>query len=295
MVPAEVLALIEERQKVENWVAKLDDLKADTTPAVFTKVEDDYQSRLAELNTGLAEHHTELQASLEERSALVTKLQAERDEQAESLEEANLRFTVGEFDQPEWDIRREEGEKGLAELDEQLGEEKSAVEELESVIFRMAGAGEGPEATLAGVTAVAAGDALASLEQELEPEEDQEESSSDETVHEEDLEGDEGGASDESTWAEADADPLVAESDTTVEDQAEVEGQDLEEESAEQESVEADIPVATGSGEKGEGFMDELEFLESLSLDEANKFDAVSAMLDEEEQSDGGEAEEQSP
>jgi hypothetical protein len=32
-------------------------------------------------------------------------------------------------------------------------------------------------------------------------------------------------------------------------------------------------------------FMDELEFLESLSLDDADNFDAVSAMLDEE---DGG-------
>jgi len=32
-------------------------------------------------------------------------------------------------------------------------------------------------------------------------------------------------------------------------------------------------------------FMDELEFLESLSLDDADNFDAVSAMLDEDEDS----------
>ena len=34
-------------------------------------------------------------------------------------------------------------------------------------------------------------------------------------------------------------------------------------------------------------FMDELEFLESLSLDDADSFDAVSAMLDEDEDSEG--------
>ena len=37
-------------------------------------------------------------------------------------------------------------------------------------------------------------------------------------------------------------------------------------------------------------FMDELEFLESLSLDDADNFDAVSAMLDEDEGESGADA-----
>jgi hypothetical protein len=275
VVPAEVLALIEERQTVENWVAKLADHQADTTPAVFAKVLDDYQSRLAELNTGLAEHHTELQASLDEHGGLVEKLQAEREERAEALEEAKLRFAVGEFDQPLWDIRRQEGETELADLDERLTEEKSTVEELETVLSRMTGGDSASSATLIAPLAVSAADELTSLEQELQEELDQEpeavEASSDEDADVEDL---------EEEAVEADS---AVDKDEADEIAADAVGQEPPE----------TVELAAAEG-KGEGFLDELEFLESLSLDESNKFDAVSAMLDEEEQSDGGEEEERS-
>ena len=57
---------------------------------------------------------------------------------------------------------------------------------------------------------------------------------------------------------------------------------------AEAEVEEADADVEIAEEEPAE-FMDELEFLESLSLDDAENFDAVSAMLDEEEGDAGSE------
>ena len=45
--------------------------------------------------------------------------------------------------------------------------------------------------------------------------------------------------------------------------------------------TEALIPEVKGSGD-GDEFLDELEFLESLSLDDPESFDAVSRMLEEE-------------
>ena len=49
------------------------------------------------------------------------------------------------------------------------------------------------------------------------------------------------------------------------------------------------LPEATEEPQEAAEFMDELEFLESLSLDDTDSFDAVSAMLDEEEE-DGSES-----
>jgi hypothetical protein len=51
------------------------------------------------------------------------------------------------------------------------------------------------------------------------------------------------------------------------------------------EAVEETEPVLVEA--EPEEFMDELEFLESLSLDDADSFDAVSAMLDEDKDSEG--------
>ena len=45
---------------------------------------------------------------------------------------------------------------------------------------------------------------------------------------------------------------------------------------------------APGTEDPGSGFADELDFLESLSLGETGPFDAVSAMLDEEEKASDG-------
>lgn len=49
-------------------------------------------------------------------------------------------------------------------------------------------------------------------------------------------------------------------------------------------SAGADGDVDDGDVDDGDDYVDELEFLESLSLDESDKFDAVSAMLDDEEE-----------
>ena len=71
-----------------------------------------------------------------------------------------------------------------------------------------------------------------------------------------------------------------------VEDEAA--GSDATEESAEPEEETADVgavaaaPERAGKGESDD-YLDELEFLESLSLDDPDTFDAVSRMLDDEE------------
>ncbi|NNK47605.1 MAG: hypothetical protein HKP01_01890, partial [Gemmatimonadetes bacterium] len=64
-----------------------------------------------------------------------------------------------------------------------------------------------------------------------------------------------------------------------------VEAEVVGDETSEDLDVVEPAPEAAASDE----FMDELEFLESLSLDDAENFDAVSAMLDEEDAESGTE------
>ncbi|MCL7972805.1 MAG: hypothetical protein M8866_12070, partial [marine benthic group bacterium] len=62
------------------------------------------------------------------------------------------------------------------------------------------------------------------------------------------------------------------------------------EDEATEEAAEDEVVVAPAAEAEPDEFMDELEFLESLSLDDADSFDAVSAMLDEDESGSGEEA-----
>ena len=90
-------ALMEERNRYEQWLAQLEARKGTTPPHVFDRVRGDYGDRLNRVLDQLAGRATELQetaGSLAERvAALYADETALRDERAE----AELRAAVGEF------------------------------------------------------------------------------------------------------------------------------------------------------------------------------------------------------
>jgi hypothetical protein len=90
-------ALMEERNRYEQWLAQLEARKGTTPPHVFDRVRGDYGDRLNRVLDQLAGRATELQetaGTLAERvAALYADETALRDERAE----AELRAAVGEF------------------------------------------------------------------------------------------------------------------------------------------------------------------------------------------------------
>src|SRR5215207_563712 len=96
--PMDVLnALMEERNRYEQWLAQLDARRGTTPPHVFERVRGDYGARLENVLNQLGGRATELQetaGTLAERvAALYADETALRDERAE----AELRASVGEF------------------------------------------------------------------------------------------------------------------------------------------------------------------------------------------------------
>ncbi|MFQ5747112.1 MAG: hypothetical protein ACE5HF_07835 [Gemmatimonadota bacterium] len=224
-IPDEIRSLLEERATFQDWLGKLGDLRAKYRPAVADRVESDYRERLSKVEGELATHRAELEKALSSRQNRAATLDGQIDDRRAELEEVELRHAVGEFDDAEWERRREEHTGALAEMEKSLGIEREAVAELEGVL------GE-----LTGARPVARPETADGLEAEVE-------------AWEEELE-------------EAPAG---------------------EPESAEDEEAEAP------AGDEAADFKDELEFLESLSLDDAENFDAVSRMLDEDGGGEGGE------
>jgi len=96
--PMDVLhALMEERNRYEQWLAQLDARKGTTPPHVFERVRGDYGERLKHVLDQLAGRATELQETATTLADQVALLYADETKLRDERAEAELRASVGEF------------------------------------------------------------------------------------------------------------------------------------------------------------------------------------------------------
>ena len=90
-------ALMEERNRYEQWLAQLEARKGTTPPHVFDRVRGDYGDRLKGVLEQLAGRATELQATAGTLAERVASLYANETALRDERAEAELRAAVGEF------------------------------------------------------------------------------------------------------------------------------------------------------------------------------------------------------
>ncbi len=152
--------LLNERRKVLGWLSALAERRADTVPAVYQRVRDDYTAKLDKVQAKLLAASDAVQTlAVDVAGRLADKelaLGARRDERAE----AELRAAVGEYSEREWDKRRAKHDDEIAvatgERDALLGEVTRLRAVLSEVVETGAPAGDLPEAPMAAL-----GDGLA--------------------------------------------------------------------------------------------------------------------------------------
>jgi hypothetical protein len=94
-------SLLSERSQFEQWLAKL---AASSAPeSVREKVRADYEQRLAKVMESLREHGDAIDAELQRHESSRTDLERREASSLETMSEAELRHSVGEFDAGKWD------------------------------------------------------------------------------------------------------------------------------------------------------------------------------------------------
>ena len=97
-----IQGLLEERRQYEAWLARLND-SADATPGhVRARVRSDYEARLAAVTEELRAHAESARQAIEEKRHLRGELQKKETRAGEKLTEAELRHSVGEYDETQW-------------------------------------------------------------------------------------------------------------------------------------------------------------------------------------------------
>jgi len=132
-----VEALLEERNRYQMWLARLDQAGSSAPPSVRDRIRDDYHRRLGEVIEQLRSHAAAVAEQLAALQARQTELRQRESEAQETLAEAELRHAVGEYDTGEWDRVRGENERVLLGVREDLsrvGEDIARLVEVQELI-----------------------------------------------------------------------------------------------------------------------------------------------------------------
>lgn len=323
-IPEDVRQLAETSEETLRWIERLADRSVDARPEVVDKIRQDYEVRLRSSDTRLATHRPLLIEFVSERTAVLASLRAEMGVHAADLEEIELRHGVGELDDAELRVRRAPIEREMSELGAHIEREKEVIEMLSGVIERTGAPVAEPESAPEPEPAPDPDpepepepapdpepEPDSASEPEPEPAPDPEPASvwelDPELTPEPEPTPDPEPSAEFEPSSEIESTPEIEptpEMEFTPEDAASEDAEtgdarieDVEPEDVEPDDVEPD-DVAPEDGETEDvgaedaasdeaerRFADELDFLESLSFGETG-FDAVSAMLDEEEGSE---------
>lgn len=132
-----VEALLEERNRYQMWLARLDQAGSSAPPAVRDRIRDDYHRRLGEVIEQLRSHAAAVAEQLAALLARQAELTQRESGAQETLAEAELRHAVGEYDTGEWDRVRAENERVLLGVREDLsrvGEDIDRLQEVQELI-----------------------------------------------------------------------------------------------------------------------------------------------------------------
>lgn len=137
---SDIQQLLEEKRQIEQWLQRLD-MAADQTPGqVRDKVQSDYRKRHDAIIEELQSFKGELSLALERQREARDGLTEREAQASERLAEAELRHTVGEFDEERWSQLRTEIMESLVKIREELKAAEDEISGIEEVMVSVDGA-----------------------------------------------------------------------------------------------------------------------------------------------------------
>ena len=143
--PSPVHVLVQQRDQLRAWIAKLDEVAQGAPSRVAERIRQDYGDRLARVTAELGEHREEIGRNLEALRAGLRDAEERYTQASEALEEMRLRHLIGELGGASWDAQRERLESELSAAEEASRSIRGEVERLSALAGEVAG-----EATDAG-------------------------------------------------------------------------------------------------------------------------------------------------
>jgi hypothetical protein len=133
-----VEALVQQREQLRGWIARLDEVKTEAPSRVAQRVRADYEERLRRVTEDLGAHREEIERNLDGLRAELQAADDRRTHAADALDETQLRHLIGELDDGAWNDVRPHLESALADADEALARTRGEVERLSALAGEIA-------------------------------------------------------------------------------------------------------------------------------------------------------------
>jgi hypothetical protein len=130
---ASIDALLQERARFQQWLAKLDAAAGTAPLAVREKVRADYEGRLRAVIEELKSHAEAVHDELDRHRTTQADLESQRATAEETLAEASVRHAVGEYSEEDWQRLNEEASHTLEAVQGQLAQVVSEITRLVEV------------------------------------------------------------------------------------------------------------------------------------------------------------------
>jgi hypothetical protein len=101
-----VSQLLDRRNQVQSWLARLDEMTTDTATHVATRVRADYENRLDSVLAELGTHLDGIRADVDRLRTRLDEAGLRYETAVDSLEETRLRYRIGELEERMWEERR---------------------------------------------------------------------------------------------------------------------------------------------------------------------------------------------
>src|SRR6266566_8562956 len=125
--------LLKERQRYEEWLTALEDKRSSTSESVYQRVQADYQTRLREVSSKLAERAGELRENIDALTVRLEEISRQERQQREARQEAELRAAVGEYTDKQWKEIGGAWDKEIARLVQEKGAVDAQLNELSRI------------------------------------------------------------------------------------------------------------------------------------------------------------------
>lgn len=145
---SEIESLLAERRKYEAWLAQLETRRAAAAAHVFTRVHEDYRTRLREVSDRLAAEAGTIADMVERLEARLGEEQAAVAARVDERAEAELRAAVGEFSEKEWASARSKHDAAIAELRATFDATERELADLKDLLRSVSGAPGSSRASL---------------------------------------------------------------------------------------------------------------------------------------------------
>ncbi len=141
---SEVETLLATRQQLADWLDKLEAAGSKTPPSVRDRVRSDYQGRLGQVVEQLRGHSDVIANTLQGLRSQAEEFEDLRSEEQETLAEAELRHTVGEYSEDEWSRVEADCSGKIRGLDDEIERLRSEIGRLGAIFAQVSPSAPAP-------------------------------------------------------------------------------------------------------------------------------------------------------